>query len=327
MKWILGLFVLSFFFTACDNELVVTDQWKDIPVVWGLLNKSDTAHYIRVEKAYLDPTTSALDIARIPDSLYYEDAVVQLRRISSGQVFTLEKVNGDIEGYPRDTGTFAEVPNFLYKIRANEINLVIGDEYEFILQRNDHTPTVTANTIILGKPVLRVPNPSQGALLSFRPNNNFNFDWNDMPDAGIFDIHVTFHYSERSPETGNLYVPKSFVWVVQRNILESEHSVNGSEFYNTIKDRIEEDFDAERLFESIDITIWAGGKELYEFIKIIQANFNITSTQDIPTYTNLSEGLGIFSSRNFSTYTDFQLTDQTLDSLRDGSITGNLNFQ
>ena len=115
MKWIFGLIVISCLITACDNELVVVDKWKDIPVVWGLLSKSDTAHYIRVEKAFLDPTTSAYDIARIPDSLYYDEAVVTLKRVNTGQVFTLERVDGDLEGYPREGGVFAEVPNYLYE--------------------------------------------------------------------------------------------------------------------------------------------------------------------------------------------------------------------
>src|SRR5688572_11948988 len=137
MKWIFGLLTFVAILTACDNELVVTDEWEDISVVWGLLNKSDTAHYIRVEKAFLDPTTSALDIARIPDSLYYENATVSLKRVNTGQVFMLERVNGELEGYPREEGIFAETPNYLYKIKANVINLVIGEKYEFVLDKGD----------------------------------------------------------------------------------------------------------------------------------------------------------------------------------------------
>src|SRR5688572_25735004 len=114
MKFFIGILAAIIVFASCDNELIVTDEWKDIPVVWGLLNESDTAHYIRVEKAFLDPTTSALDIARIPDSLYYDNALVSLRRISTGQIFPLERVNGDLEGYPREGGVFAETPNYLY---------------------------------------------------------------------------------------------------------------------------------------------------------------------------------------------------------------------
>src|SRR5688572_8853293 len=221
MKWIFGLLTLSVILYSCDNELVVTDEWKDIPVVWGLLNKSDTAHYIRVEKAYLDPTTSALDIARIPDSLYYENASVSLKRVDNGQIFPLQRVNGDLEGYPREGGIFAETPNYLYKIKANVINLVVGEKYQFILERNDGSAPVTAETIILPKPVLRVP--SAGAMLGFKRGSQFKFMWNEMPDAGLFDLKMVFHYRERSPETNNLFVPKSFEWTIVRSLLDNDY--------------------------------------------------------------------------------------------------------
>lgn len=325
MKWIFGICIVGLLFGSCDNELVVTDQWQDIPVVWGLLNKSDTAHYIRVEKAFLDPTTSALDIARIPDSLYYETATVSLRRVNTGQTFLLQRVNGDLEGYPREGGIFAETPNYLYKIKANIINLVIGEKYEFILDRGDGTPLVTAQTIILPKPVLR--NPSAGSQLSFKRNSLFTFMWNAIPDAGIFDVKLRFHYRERSPETGNVYVPKKAEWTVARNLVENEFKMEGIEFYNAIKSNVGENFEATRLFDSVDIVVWAGGKELAEFIRVTQANSGITSTQDIPSYTNLSEGIGIFSSRNVSYNTGFKLTPQSLDSLKNSVVTDLLNFQ
>jgi hypothetical protein len=324
MKWIFGLLCTALLFTSCDNELIVTDEWKDIPVVWGLLSKSDTAHYIRVEKAYLDPTTSALDIARIPDSLYYEDAVVTLRRIASGEVFTLTRVDGNLEGYPRDTGVFAEFPNYIYKISADDLNLVIRDEYEFKLQRNDHTVPVTARTIILPKPVLRAP--VVGSILNFKSGSNFTFMWNELEEAGLFDIIITFHYSQRAAAPGSLYEPQTFKWVVQRNLQKREHKIDGSEFYSAVKANIEEELGVSRIFDSLDIQIWCGGHELEEFVKITQANTGITSTQDIPSYTNLSEGLGIFTSRNVALHTGFQLGPETLDSLSEGTITKALNF-
>ncbi len=325
MKWIFGLLSLGLLFTSCDNELVVVNDWKDIPVVWGLLNKSDTAHYIRVEKAFLDPTTSALDIARIPDSLYYDDATVSLKRISNGQVFTLQRVNGDLEGYPREGGIFAETPNYLYKIKANEINLVVGEEYEINVDRGDGTPLVTAKTVILPKPVLR--NPPVGSILGLRPKSNVDFIWNAIEDAGVYDLKLRFHYLERNAETGNLFVPKFFEWSIVDNFTETDFTVEGVDFFNQINANIEEDFQAARTFESIEVILWVGGIELAEFIKVTQANLGITSTQDVPSYTNLSEGVGILSSRNVSYNTGYKLTVQALDSLENSVITRHLNFQ
>ncbi|MEP6796175.1 MAG: hypothetical protein ABJB16_17745 [Saprospiraceae bacterium] len=325
MKWILGLLIGISILSACSNELVVVDKWKDIPVVWGLLSKSDTAHYIRVEKAFLDPTTSAYDIALIPDSLYYDNAVVSLKRINNGQVFILQKVDGNLEGYPRADGIFASTPNYLYKIKNNVINLVIGEKYEFQLDKGDGSPLVTAHTVILPKPVLR--NPSHEQLLQFKPKTLFTFNWNAIDDAGIFDLKMRFHYIEKSPETGNIYVPKSVEWTVESSIETNEFKIDGVDFYTALKADINENFEAIRRFDSIDIVLWCGGIELKDFVKIALANSGLTSTQDIPKYTNLSEGLGIFTSRNVSYNTGFKLTPQSLDSLKNGSVTKVLKFQ
>ncbi|MEO6130234.1 MAG: hypothetical protein ABIQ02_00195 [Saprospiraceae bacterium] len=325
MKWIPGLLIMISLLSACSNELVVVDKWKDIPVVWGFLNKSDSAHYIRVEKAFLDPTTSAYDIALIPDSLFYDNAVVTLKRINNGQVFTLERVNGDLEGYPREAGIFAQSPNYLYKIKENIINLVVGEKYEFSLQKGDGSVPVTAFTIILPKPVLR--NPAPGNLLGFRSGSQFTFMWNKIEDAGIYDLKLRFHYIEKTAASGNLFVPKTIEWVVENGIVDNEQKIDGGEFYTALKANIDEDFEATRKFDSLDIIIWCGGKELQEFIKIVRANLGLTSTQDIPKYTNLSEGIGIFSSRNVSYNTGFKLTQQALDSLKNGSVTKKLKFQ
>lgn len=332
MKWILGLICIGFLFTACDNTLVVTDKWKDIPIVWGFLSKSDTAHYIRVEKAFLDPNTSAYTIARIPDSLYYENAVVTLKRIASGQVFTLTRVKGEDEGYPRDSGIFAETPNYLYKIKANVIALVAGDKYEFSLQREGELAPVTAETIILPPAKLRNPNP--GSLLGFKVGSPFTFAWEVVPDAGVYDLQMQFHYSEKSPSTGNIFVPLTVKWTLAEGIRNPETSgnpgykmVDGAEFYNTIAANIEVDPDATRVFQSIDIIVWCGGEELLQYNITLGANGGITGTQDAPQYTNLSEGRGIFTSRNVSNNTGFGLTNQALEELRNGDITGDLNFQ
>lgn len=325
MKWMFSLFLAGFLLTACNNDLVVIDDWKDIPVVWGFVSKSDTAHYIRVEKAFLDPNTSAYVTAQIPDSLYYSNATVTITRIASDDVYTLEKVDGNLEGYPRKSGVFASAPNYLYKIKGNEIDLVPGEKYQFSLVRNGIETPVTAETIILPKPVIR--NPSVGSPLFFRTGSSFTFTWNEMPDAGMFDLHMRFNYTEKTPETGGQFIPYSIEWVVAQGLSEPTYKMDGGDFYRSIDAGIEDNPAAIRTIGTVDIIIWCGGEELAEYVNVALANTGITSTQDFPEYTNLSEGNGIFTSRNIADIMGYPLHSQTIDSLKDGSITGHLNFQ
>ena len=70
MKKFIALFITITFLTGCSNDFDLTENWQDITVAYGLLDQSQPVQYIRVEKAFLDPSTSALTIAQISDSLY-----------------------------------------------------------------------------------------------------------------------------------------------------------------------------------------------------------------------------------------------------------------
>ena len=83
------LFVICFLFIflACDNELYINDEWKDIPVVYGVLNSGtkedldgdgnaeiNQDHFIRVQKSFLG-SESAYSYADIHDSIYYDASI------------------------------------------------------------------------------------------------------------------------------------------------------------------------------------------------------------------------------------------------------------
>jgi hypothetical protein len=89
-----------------------------------------------------------------------------------------------------------------------------------------------------------------------------------------------------------------------------------------------EDGALRRILKTIDVQVRAGGIEMYEFQRVQLANSGITSAGgDIPQYTNLSEGVGVFSSSNRTTQLGLTLHEDSRDSLILGSITKGLNFQ
>ena len=115
MKRLLLLLPVLIFLASCSNEFEVAAPWKEVPVAYAILSPKDTAYYVRVEKAFLDPETNALQTALIPDSIYYpENAItVWLERTSNQSRVQLVRVDGTKEGIIRDPGTFATDPNWL----------------------------------------------------------------------------------------------------------------------------------------------------------------------------------------------------------------------
>ncbi len=311
---------------ACSNELDLTAPWKDIPVIYGVLSPADTAHYVRIEKAFLDPNKSALEIARIPDSLYYSSLDAQLVNTGTGEKFTLEEVDATNEGYPRNDGVFATEPNILYKIAASQVGLQPGQRYRLEVRRSDQLPLVTAETNIVGRPSLIRPGPSD--ILKFPTISYYKVQWLAAAGAAFYDLIMYIHYDEYHISDPSNVESKTVAWKLAGVWTSTEFDVAGVEFYKFLSASIQTDPTVRRTFKGIDVQVRAGGSELYEFQRVQLANTGITSAGgDLPQYTNLSEGVGIFSSSNRAAVLGLDINLETRDSLIDGSFTKSLNFQ
>jgi hypothetical protein len=313
-------------FSSCDNELELTAPWKDIPVIYGIISPADTAHYVRIEKAYLDPARSALEIARIPDSLYYDQVQAVLVNISNGLRVTLEEIDGTDDGYPREDGLFATTPNILYKVLAVDANLVSGQRYRLEVTRSDQLPDVTAETTIVAQP--SIVRPQAGERIRFPSNGVYRVLWSAAEGAAFYEVILMIKYDEYHIPNPLELEHKVETWKVGGVVTTNELEIPGIEFYEFLRATLEVNSSLQRVFNGIDLQVRAGGTELYEFQRVQLANIGITSAGgDIPQYTNLSEGVGIFSSSNRHVRPNLQLHEDSLDSLRSGSITKLLNFQ
>jgi hypothetical protein len=328
----LGLILLGI---SCSNDFDLTTEWEDTPIVYGLLSRQDTAHYIKIQKAFLDPNASALDIAQIPDSLYYDDLDVKVEHVKSGKTYNLTMVDGNLEGYVKEEGIFADAPNYLYKFKLSDTEeLIEGDSYQIKINRGDNKTEVIADDVIVSDMTIITPFDGAPIKILYR---DFTVTWRSQDDARIFDLSLRFNYKENSlhPDSTNIYTDKSVVWGVKKNIarkegtsLQTTYELPGESFYQFLGAELEANPDLNRFYTSIEFVVDAGGKEIFEYINIGQANTGITSSQVIPTYTNLSEGFGVFSSVN-KLLTDpyFILHPEMRDSIEMGIYTADLNFQ
>src|ERR1700722_992454 len=70
MKNFISYCFIILLFIACNNKLNIDAPYKDITVVYGLLDQNDSAHYIRINKAFLG-IGNALTMAQQYDSINY----------------------------------------------------------------------------------------------------------------------------------------------------------------------------------------------------------------------------------------------------------------
>ncbi len=319
-------------FTTCTEDFQLTEPAKPMPVVYGLLDRTDSAYYIRVEKAFVSEDIAASTIAQNPDSLYYPQADVRLYNKSQKLEFTLLKVDGNLEGYSRKAGPFAQSPNYLYKIPSTLVKLNGGDSLQLRVDAPSLPGLVTADIAVVSD--LRFSFPDDlTRQLKFFTVNSFDFQWKHRSNARVFDLKALV-YVEEVDLVSNTSTFKVLDMSIAKNLPGREGSgelftstkVFGSSLYNVLHDQLQPATGIERYLQKLEFVLTGGGPELKEYFDVLNANTGITASQEIPRYTNLSQGFGIFSSK-FTVVKSINPEPPTLDSIQAHPLTRDLNFK
>ncbi len=338
----IGLFAMS----ACDSDFDLTSDWKDITVVYGLLNAVDSVHYVKVSKTFLCEC-NAEDIAQIADSTIYSDNVtVRLERYDENgnfaQTYFLEKVDGDSLGIVKEEGTFASEPNFLYRFKAilnNDRN--VNDNYKLIVDNETTGKVVEANTPLVKEAELdRIDNANVGIVdLDFgKETENMPIQWKAAGNGKVYDVVIRTWYKEWNVADESNKTLKYADWLaVSAHDIDQVTAEGGQnvkiqvrreEYFFAVRAAMTADQDIQRQLTNypIEIIFTAGGEELHNYVRASRAQTGIASLQALPEYTNIDEGLGIFSSRYLHSEDSLTVSARTKDSLACGRITKDLNF-
>ena len=255
-----------------------------------------------------------------------------LEKVATGERFELERVDGNLEGYPRLAGPFATAPNILYKVGQERVQLKAEEEIRLVIERGDNKQPVTAETTVIGDVELLENLPREP--INFGGYNaELRIGWEVSPAARLFDLRLIIHYRESDPTQPSNLMAKELEFVLSQSIEREDESIRVNyflrsgdffQFLGTSLPVLDAGF---RLFDSIDIQLGAAGEEFLELTRIGQANLGITSANEIPIYTNLSEGRGIFSSKASAIRRGITLGPVSIDSLQNGIFTRDLGFQ
>lgn len=337
MKNVFYILLLGAVWSSCSNDFEVTAPWKEVPIVYGVLSPRDTAHYIRVEKAFLGPSTSADVIAKIADSLYYPEAAIAVWLERPGTTFRvpLTRVDGNLEGHVRETGTFADSPNWLYKFKGSA--LTPGGLYRLVVERADGKPNITAETTIPKDFTITNPDPTNIVRkVTFTYSETTTVDWRTDEYGVYFNVFLILPYREEAPD-GTTLLRDTLIWRGANNVERSGSQVGagvykgttelpGAQFFRFLSESLQPTTNF-RYFEKCSILLEGGGKEIKEFNITASANSGLTGAEVYPTYTNVTNGLGVFSAKNEFRLNNVQISQKTIDSLQIHPLTQALKFR
>lgn len=344
-KSTLLLFSVLLFIFSCDSDFDVNADWKESMVVYGLLDQSVDTQKVIIYKAFLG-NQSAYALAQEIDSIYYgendlevflygldgEDTIQTIalnytetnNRNHSGSdtIFSLEK---SVEY----TTTEKLDPELVYHFYA--LNLNSGNE-------------VRSSTSLISPLDI---NEGFGDVIFFKNNQyrTYKLKWKSSANAISYKPILRFYYIEKDIFTGEVsykFIEKEYAEQSSVNAnggQQMELGISGESFYYFVKNSISPNENVERInaqelddgvsssdnwLGGIEFRFVVGGEEISQYISI--NNLPNLLFQDPPTYTNIENGLGIFSSRLNASLSYKKLEVQSLSELSSGETTNELGF-
>ena len=319
---------------SCSQKFNIAAPYKNITVIYGLLDQADTAHYIRIEKAFLDQNKSALTMAKVADSSYYAHLNVRIKRllVADTTLFDtihLTQVDLDNEGYPKQPGTFFTAPNLAYKF-TNTLDPL--HTYRIIVTNLATGEVDSANTIILSEdPAIFTcrffDNPNQQFdFSSTLPNtvfSSFSFSYADPNNAnaiaGIGQGVIRFNWVD-SDITTHIRTPRYYddnlgYQVTTSNFIYSKSHIDL--YYDLANGMGVAPANVVRLIDRCDFFAYISTQDFANYYNNSQIQgTGLTGSEIEPLYTNImgANALGIYTAKAGRT-DRITLTTATVDSL------------
>ena len=313
--------------SACSTDLDIAAPYQENTIVYALLNKDSSTHYLKINKAFLG-TGNAFEYAQVPDSSEYQEGQLEavVKAVKNGQVVNTYTLHDTV--WAHDPGIFAGPTHKVYYFQA-ELDSSATYRIEATAKGNQvwaETPVVEAVHPSGSIPNLNLP------LRLMAPGGTYSFvtvKWTSSVNGKRYDIAYRFRWDD---VVGSDTVPRDFVQslgnLASTNLGGSEIMsvpLDGEAFFRTVGQRCNDNPQAtQRIFRGVDV-LWAvAGPDLYNYLLL---NSPISGmVEERPTYTNVNGGYGLFSSRRFLEVKNKTLDQYSVPELVQGPYTVGLHF-
>lgn len=304
--------LFTLIFTSCENDFTVNAEWKDITVVYGLLDPAEDTNWIRVQRAYLgsDPASASFEN---PDSLYYDTVAVYLEAYennngTAGKLLDSIWLTKDETSKQLEEGTYTTEGFRLYRTleKINPDNL-----YKLVVKKpGTNHPDASSTTLVVGMPddntAGTIPEEEFRYVQPNRNSRTFDgrLEWRAAENASIYEVDVYLRYKEINRSTG---VVTHLVQKMDYGIVDGVQaevaagtSIDLNNNPNYLYDKMAVSLppleaNTLRFVKDFVFVVWAGGDDLAKYISLNKPTQGVNSTK--PEFPDIENGAGLFSSR------------------------------
>ena len=329
LRYQLLLLLFIPFLFSCNKELKVNADWKDVTVVYGLLDQTSDTTYIKITKAFLGEG-DALMFAKIADSSNYPDKLEV--RLDEYADTTFKK------SYPCETimvhnkkagDSIFYYPDQLMYYTTAKLNEKYT--YKLYIREKKTGKVITAQTSLVHDFTITRPQ----SIASFPPGleQMFEVTWSPAKMGKRYQLLIRFYYQEALKTNPDSLYMKSMDWLVFNNVkaiddqstLPFDLYFAGSSFYSVVGATIPADpLVDHRVAHHCYFIFTVAASELNTYMEVTEPSLSLV--QEKPSYTNITNGIGLFSSRFIKFSDSLEISQITKDALKVNDHTKNLGF-
>lgn len=306
-------------FAGCETEINVVNPANPTPVVYCILNQDTTVQYLRLSRSYL--TKDASIPTDEPDSILFARVTrVAIEEVIDGQVTKREFFTPvDVV---KDSGYFPRQEHWVYRA---DFTVKPETDYRLIIYIDEYDQIIYSSTYTVGNFEIVNPRYPEVRYIHMLPDHNLSFYWTKSLNAAIYQLGFLMHYLEMKEDQTlekEILIPlKSIFYLVTTDNLFS-FPINSTNFYGYLAKVLPADPMVLRKCLTIDAVVISGGEELGYYMRIQEGGQDFS----LMDYSNIKNGIGVFSSKVLRKIEGFKLTEQSIDSLAYGHATTQLNF-
>jgi hypothetical protein len=303
-------------------------------VVYGLLNQGDQTQYIKITKAFLGDQDALLMAQDPQNSSYSDNLTVSLEEWKNGtksKTYSFTKTTIS----DKEPGVFY-YPNQEVYIASTPLTSPLKNDctYKLFITNNQTGMLVSAETSMVNESLFKLKIPMSGANIGF-VNNDGDYvtsevKWITAKNGRLYEPVFRFHYTDSNTTISYGDTTKYVDWILgnmKSAKLDGSEELSipydGESFFKILQAKIPFDENLKRYANRVELIMSMGGDELSTYIDVNRPSSSIV--QERPAYTNISNGIGIFSARYQKIY-KFNIGASTRNALINNDYTKDKNF-
>lgn len=288
-------------FSACEVEFSPNAPWKEVPVVYCVLDQDDDTSWVRVEKCFLGEDSMYV-YGGISDSLNYPKDSIRVRLLAYQGGLCVDTHEFQYTLRDHDDGSFARLGQPVY---YNTATLQEDRMYKLeVLKASNGVLLASTDPISLIRqttPVL-IRKPANNDIFGFYERNGHTpvcrIEWNVLENARLYQPVVRFYFAEQGDTH---YVDLKCATVAAgnaSNILSTYYSRDA--FLAELYSQLHTDTNSKQYLKTVDIYLTACDEDLNAYLSSINSGNGLEQGREV--YSNIHGGLGVFAARRMHLY-------------------------